>query len=433
MKQKIEAESLVRQGRFAVTDNRLSDAIPLFVKAASIYEKYGDRPNQMWALGAAGYLSFLVKDVIQGLSLMKNASELGYHDLTKLEQLGAMRHEGRLVSQLKSFRKIADRVRRNAAPIEIVAWENGNTEDYSWMRFPGPLQRHELRRRLPASLPKGELARILTLTRWVHRRFEHDARAKPSRTDPLTILDKARSKSRFTCQEYAILLASSLQAIAVPARVVALLKPQYHCGHGRGHWVVEAWSNTLDKWILLDPQNNCHWRCCSTVLNAFEARQLIRDGRLRSLQPYRGGRPAPELRDWVQHFDTIWIYKQQDFFRKWDSLGEVLEVGDKPQVMFQNQPRCRFEVCRDSSLAYPRLNQVAFSLSANSRSASFRLRQSAPFFKSFQRSVNCGPWIGCGDKIYFSVRPGGNTFAFRVLDTGNRPGRVALCSLNVRK
>ena len=170
---------------------------------------------------------------------------------------------------------------------------------------------------------------------WVHTRFEHDPEHRPSRCDPLTILREAPVERRFTCRESAILLASALQCVGHPARVIAALRDHYHSGMGKGHWLVEVWSDEPAKWIVLDPQNNCLWRRGDEVLNAAELRHALINEQHDGIAAWVGDRAQERLLPGLEQFRVLWFYLNQDYFGQWDALGAARELAERPQILFQ--------------------------------------------------------------------------------------------------
>jgi hypothetical protein len=409
-----EADGLLRQARIYASGNQIAESVISLERAADLYGKVGMRSLQAYALGSAGYLYVIRRNLLLGLLFLKKAAGLGYHDLPKIEQLSRLRFNKQPLALHKQFARIAKNVRNNAVPIEITGWNSGDIDHWKWMRFTGPAYLSRIRECLPRINSRNEIKTILYLTNWVHKRFTHDPSTKPSKNDPLTILSEAKDKKHFTCQEYSILLAAALQAYSIPARVVALLKRHYQSGHGRGHWAVEAWSRDLEKWILVDPQNNITWQNSGVVLSAYEARQLYFSGKTPHLRPIKSGRPVVALKGWAEHFCSIWYYRNQSFERNWDSLGECLEIGDCPQPLFQNRPRAGFQVIRNPILAYPQLNKMSCSVRVDFRKAKFKLQHSYPFFKAYQLSYNQGSWRDCNDIFTHEIKPGSNIFKFRV-------------------
>lgn len=120
-----------------------------------------------------------------------------------------------------------------------------------------PGRAEELRAQLPVPQPSAWDTALATLA-WVTRRWKH-ANAHMETDDAVECLRRVDQGQRFACVEYSLVLAQSLNALAIPARRVALRQQNYHAGVSRGHVVSEAWIDDLSRWVLLDGQNGLYW------------------------------------------------------------------------------------------------------------------------------------------------------------------------------
>lgn len=113
---------------------------------------------------------------------------------------------------------------------------------------------------------------------WVHRQWVHDGRRSPSLDmSSVEILQSVGKGMRYNCEGYARVLVDVLASFGHVARIQQLRTVDVAYGApGRGHVVVEAWSNTLNKWIYLDPQMNVFMRQDSTYLNALEGLNALK-------------------------------------------------------------------------------------------------------------------------------------------------------------
>ncbi|MEA2064539.1 MAG: transglutaminase domain-containing protein, partial [Gemmatimonadota bacterium] len=91
------------------------------------------------------------------------------------------------------------------------------------------------------------------LMRWLHdylqtgRRMESDIPKVDFNFNALDILYRAGQGERFICSEYSTTLVQCLASIGYTARYVMLNSTR------GGHVACEAWSDSYDKWVLLDP------------------------------------------------------------------------------------------------------------------------------------------------------------------------------------
>lgn len=106
----------------------------------------------------------------------------------------------------------------------------------------------ELRRRekldLVAAPGKTQLDKLVLLRHWAH--VQWPAGVAPFRYPPwdaLEILDLAHKGNRAFCAQYAIVYLQALRSLDLHARYANL----------PGHFTVEAWSDDLNQWVVMDP------------------------------------------------------------------------------------------------------------------------------------------------------------------------------------
>lgn len=168
---------------------------------------------------------------------------------------------------------------------------------------------------------RGDYERVRAVSRWVRSRWEHNGSNEPQRPDPISILEEAAQGKRFRCVEYAAVLAAALDALGIPARVLALKTEDVETREsGAGHVVAEAYLADLHKWVMVDGQ----WDVIPTLrgrpLNAVELqRALARRAKGLGVDSFSGTTPEKYFA-WVApylfYFDT-----------KFDSRFEGAENG----------------------------------------------------------------------------------------------------------
>ncbi len=94
------------------------------------------------------------------------------------------------------------------------------------------------------------------LMEWVCLQWEHDAlHEPPPGSSSLSMLQSAARGERYRCQEYAQVLHDVLTSFGYVSRLLQLRRSDAAYGSpGAGHVAVEVYSNSLAKWIFLDPQ-----------------------------------------------------------------------------------------------------------------------------------------------------------------------------------
>lgn len=427
------AESLIKEGRLFASRNYFASAKNKFKQAAELFALLKDPKKQNWALAAAAYMAITNKEIDEGLILFNKAAKLGYTDLDKLNDLAKVEYKNQRLGDNSFFKKIYHKVKSNTDLIDIVEYQSHSVNNWDWMRFCHKTDLIKLRKKLPVFNAAKEFDFFKKSLAWVNKCFVHDAVNKPSNSNPITILKEADNKKGFTCQEFSILQASVLQAHGYPARVVAILQNNYSYGTGKGHWVTEVWSDDFNKWILLDPQNNCYWMKGKEVLNAVEIHGYEIKGEIHGIVAYVNGRKKLSLISWLEYFKVIWIYNKQNYFTDWDPMGETEEISERPHLLFQDKPRGYFKHHQGMDCLYPRMNKINYKLKYHNKKLSMVLSNSCPFFKKYEISCNNGPWSECKSEFVRHLTKGSNVFNFRVRDIFNRKTNNVFLSINKYK
>jgi hypothetical protein len=92
--------------------------------------------------------------------------------------------------------------------------------------------------------------KIVALRGWVRRQWEGSDSFYYPPWDALEILDLARRHgNRGFCAQYAVVFLQACQSLGIHARYVDL----------SGHFVVAAWSDDFNRWVIMDPSNDLHY------------------------------------------------------------------------------------------------------------------------------------------------------------------------------
>ena len=125
---------------------------------------------------------------------------------------------------------------------------------------------------------QGQLDLFLKLCDWTHRQWPQSTPDPYPLSNAIDILADIRSgKTGGFCGQYAYVLADVLKAMGYfSVRYVEL----WSAG-GESHFVVEAWSDTFGKWMILDPGENIYYvfRDSGVPASALEVRDaLLKEG-----------------------------------------------------------------------------------------------------------------------------------------------------------
>src|SRR5258705_550633 len=97
------------------------------------------------------------------------------------------------------------------------------------------------------SAARTQFEAIVLLRAWARRQWEPGGTFYYPPWDAVEILDLARKyDNRGFCAQYAVLLLQACQSMGIHARYVDL----------PGHFVVAAWSDDFDRWVVMDPTND---------------------------------------------------------------------------------------------------------------------------------------------------------------------------------
>lgn len=186
----------------------------------------------------------------------------------------------------------------------------------------------------------GDYERVRAVSRWVRSRWEHNGSNEPQRPDPLSILEEAARGKRFRCVEYAAVLAAALDALGIPARVLALKTEDVETrASGAGHVVAEAYLADLHKWVMVDGQ----WDVIPTLrgrpLNAVELqRALARQPEGLGVDSF-SGTTAEKYFAWVApylfYFDTKFDSRFEGAENGYSLM--LVPVGAKEPQVFQRK------------------------------------------------------------------------------------------------
>lgn len=149
----------------------------------------------------------------------------------------------------------------------------------------------------------SEIDKIIALTDWVHSRWEHDGLNEPKKHDAIAILEEAEQGEKFRCVEYSTVLTATLSSIGVPSRSLGLMMKTVETRKsGAGHAVVEAYIQSLKKWIIVDCQENLLVTVAEEPLNAVElCKELNTNGVKRIVLSNKKAEKGEYLR-WIKRY-----------------------------------------------------------------------------------------------------------------------------------
>ncbi|GAB3644681.1 hypothetical protein [Glycomyces tarimensis] len=276
---------------------------------------------------------------------LDEAVDAGFHQLDLFEpELSAA------FGRDADWSALLERARANVPgpPVRITAWPEPRLTAPLRLETIAAHREPQLRRRLPEP-GTGSWSTALGLLAWTNGLWRH-ANARINAGDSLDILEQVANGARYSCVEYSIVLAQSLNALRIPARKADLRRGEYHDGVGKGHAVAEAWIDELDAWVLLDGQHGSYWvdeEARPLSLPELQARE--RPARAVGVGP-RGGVTDVEL--WFAYFRHASVTGAS-----WEPEGFVPTFQGEHVVETAR-------LLHDAADAYPRLSDIAVGVTS---------------------------------------------------------------------
>jgi hypothetical protein len=160
-------------------------------------------------------------------------------------------------------------------------------QSYRHMRLPKSINTHDLKKLRKYVLQKIDLTKlsdieiIIRAMEWVSTQWKHDGNnAPPKNISSYEILKNVERGQRYRCVEFGKVLKDILLSLGYVSRTVGLKNENVaYGGRGMGHVASEVWSNSLRKWIFVDPQFSIYAKHGEKFLNFYEIYELKKSGK----------------------------------------------------------------------------------------------------------------------------------------------------------
>ncbi len=208
---------------------------------------------------------------------------------------------------------------------------------------------------------KDEMQTIVTLNAWVSAQWKHDGRnVPPLSMNACQILDQTATGIRYNCEAFARVLNDVMIAHGIVSRVIQLrTADQAYGGPGQGHIANEVWSNSLKKWIFVDPQMNGMVLRNNEPQNISEISAAISEGRRAELRFLCSGISAEKYEEFLTKHMGYLITLIKSGTR--DALL-TLSLNAKDQFLtFQGLPASGTEFTTSRGDLYPPVNETSMS------------------------------------------------------------------------
>lgn len=121
-----------------------------------------------------------------------------------------------------------------------------------------------------------DLDRVRLICDWVHSQWQHSNTPTKALTNTIDIIEAGRKGERFSCSEYAGVVAACLNAVGISAREVILMHPEVDTMLiGSSHVVAEAYLRDIGAWVFVDAQKNVVPTLDDKPLNTVEFQQAL--------------------------------------------------------------------------------------------------------------------------------------------------------------
>ncbi|NMO19835.1 hypothetical protein HPC49_33730 [Pyxidicoccus fallax] len=356
--------------------------------------------------------------------------------------------------------------------ISIVESSNLKLDDgYRTLRLPESPDSPELRQLRDHVLKQVDLLGradpelIFAALEWVSIQWDHDGlNQPPPGTSSFQILQNVEQGQRYRCVEYGTVVSDLLLSLGYPSRRLGIKSVDAaYGGFGQGHVASEVWSNTLDKWIFIDPQFSMAATHEGRYLSFHEMYQLKREGRFNEIRFTPSPRfverhkTTPEelekqYRAFIGHY---FGYMEIPYQREGKKASLILPLEGKGQfATFQGLPIDGLLFTDDPRELYFPLNhtQVLFTynnarpfidvirehgitteqqfLSKRPRFAArpdytLTFQQGMPWFAHYELRVDGGEWKRVpGDTVPLKLHAGLNTLEVRAVNRAGAAGPI---------
>ncbi len=301
-----------------------------------------------------------------------------------------------------------------------------------------------------------EFEKILLLRKWTRSQWNGDG--KPFYYPPwdaIEILRLARSYgNKAFCAQYAIVFLQSCLAVGIPARYVDL----------PGHFVVEIWSNEYNKWVIMDPTRDVHFRKGEDALDGIDLCNAYWRDRWQDIYKVDSNRtPTPIVKEDIAVYRDYSILLHNDQL----TLPMVLSVNGQERVMtlekdYQTYPHLSRDKVGFSAniIGWSQegqngqspgksrstdpddfrffMNQVVIDVvSKNSENGQIKLAFRGSNSTSFQSFMlmkdDSGIWRESAPNVIYPLAPGVNCISVRVKTRFGRVGKRAYVRIYYKK
>ena len=303
---------------------------------------------------------------------------------------------------------------------------------YSWQNPEHPELQHLLKAEKlePLIKDKNELESFMTLNNWARAQWEPGSPKIYPPWNANRILHMIRNKQTGGfCGQYTQVLAQSLTGLGYSTRYLWL----------KAHFSMEVYSNSLNKWIILDPFYQCLFKQGDTFLNAYEVYKLLETNESKKEITVVNSLDQSTITG-EQRQTILTAYENFVVDLKMNHLeenkgGTSYVIGYwKHSAMLAEQRNLEFDFVSLPPLLtpwpqdlYAPQNQSSFNITAiNDKFISFELSTNTPFHKHFEASSDGINFKALtNNKLSTPIKAGTHSIYIRSSNSKNIKGPIA--------
>ncbi|NQZ55917.1 MAG: transglutaminase domain-containing protein [Lentisphaeraceae bacterium] len=274
---------------------------------------------------------------------------------------------------------------------------------------------------------KSEIEAFITLLNWTRQQWEPSSPNPYPKWNANKILSLIRSKKTGGfCGQYSQVLAQALTSLGYQARFLWLNK----------HFALEVYSNSLEKWVILDPLYNCVLKKADIYLNAFEAYQLLLESVDTSAltvfdTTINKGISGEKRQKILSAYTRFVIDLKTDHLEENKSGTYYVSNYWKHAAVFGDTNLNSYDFKGKLPLItpykddlYPNINKTQIKLhSLNATHIFIELKSDMPFKKSFEYSYDSGKsYSQAQSRMRFQLKSGSAKILFRAVNSSEIRG-----------
>jgi len=300
---------------------------------------------------------------------------------------------------------------------------------------------------------RTQLDKVRLLLGWTHRQLHTTSKFYYPPWDAVEILDLARNRGNGSfCAQYAIVMLQACLSLGLHARYIDL----------PGHFILGVWFDDLEKWVAMDPYNNCYYEKDGVPMAGYLLYEAYHNNGVKNiLRVTSDGVKTHISREDLSVFDKYAVVLRNTQL----SDPILVDVNGRQEKLTVNPDYTSYPLfgrdnitIRDAFLSFKALpgqdigqrrwtsdsddfrddeNQTIILYSQSKKDDRAIKVLLAPVntqaFKTFLVKANNGGWQESHNKLIWTIKPGFNTFQARVLTQFGWTGTTSVIKLYYKR